>query len=324
MNKCLLGVVAACASLFSIGNVCADQGARYLPLQVGNSWTFQNVQTHGQSTMTVASRSGDFFYLSGFPAKAGGVWATFSGDTLYAWNSAGGSWQGLFRFGAAVGTTYTVSLDNGAWKNVHVKVLEKGANVFQKTLQQSFAGCTRFGFEFPGASGAGIASITFAPDFGPTDWTDTSSPWPALHWIWNAVISGGHFGAVHYSVLESGPVTSYAIAGTDRLKLIKTRAAWRYFYAQHKPGVPAPSIDFSTHTVLVVLAGERPTSGYELEVDFVKWNYPGSTVGVTVVENLPGSPAADGVTSPYMILVLDAKPSWASADWQTADPPDPD
>lgn len=75
---------------------------------------------------------------------------------------------------------------------------------------------------------------------------------------------------------------------------------------RHNPGrsIRMPAIDFSTHSVYLVAAGPRSSTGYELRI--VEVRDEGGQVVVVVQEETPslGDPVAARVTYPFRLISL--------------------
>ncbi|MEB3328444.1 MAG: protease complex subunit PrcB family protein [Candidatus Sericytochromatia bacterium] len=89
----------------------------------------------------------------------------------------------------------------------------------------------------------------------------------------------------------------------ERITLVRDQPAWAALWAQHAPGRPAPSVDFATEQVLVVLR-QHPTGGYALEV--VEACREGDSLTVRVVEHAPGPDEATVqiLTQPWAFVAL--------------------
>ena len=49
-------------------------------------------------------------------------------------------------------------------------------------------------------------------------------------------------------------------------KVVRTTEEWVALWKAHAPERPLPAVDFTTHMVLGVFLGTRPTSGYSVEI----------------------------------------------------------
>ncbi len=93
--------------------------------------------------------------------------------------------------------------------------------------------------------------------------------------------------------------------------VISDQAAWEALWKRHNSNIQPlpvlPQIDFATHQVLAIFAGERPSGGFRiqlLEVSKTPWN--GNTVRVVrfrVVGPAAGTMAAQVISYPYLLTV---------------------
>ncbi|MEJ7609352.1 MAG: protease complex subunit PrcB family protein [Bryobacteraceae bacterium] len=86
--------------------------------------------------------------------------------------------------------------------------------------------------------------------------------------------------------------------------LVRDGHRWKELWDRHtadeEPARPAPSLDFASEMVVAVFAGEKPTSGYSIEVNAVESN--NDELVVSVSERKPGASAMDVVTCPFHIV----------------------
>lgn len=130
---------------------------------------------------------------------------------------------------------------------------------------------------------------------------------------------------VDVEVIEAGPFRALAEGGVSFLelaisqcpavrqpeaRLIRTRAAWRAFLREAGAGTTGPAPDFRRGTVLVILAGERPTGGYRVEIEKVV-EEPGSGDAVRVHYRVAGpaggAVAPGGATYPCAAIAIPKK-----------------
>lgn len=297
-----------------VGVASAQQYQNYLPLKQGNAWTYQNQKWGNEVVQKVASEYYGMYYVEGFLGE--GKWLAYVGNTLYAWNDAAQQWGVLFRFGAPTGTTYPID-QGGLFSNVSVRVDSRTA-VFQDTvMQQNFYNCIRFTFKYATPIfDAGIGSMTFAPGVGLVETTSQSIAGPVQVVLKSAVVGTKRIGLINYTSLEQGAYSQYP-ATAKKVVVINSQTAWDAFYAQHNPGQTPPAVNFAKQTVVAVLAGERPTSGYNISVNLVRWNFPYSGAKVFVTEVTPTTiPVLQVITHPFDVVVLDEKAYSASLSWK--------
>lgn len=288
----------------------ADHYRKYFPLKEGNTWTYQgDVETYLTDTDAWAG----FHFVTGIPGAESGIWVAWSGNTLWAWRASDETWTPLFRFGAAVGTTYTVSLDFPFLANAQFHVKSKSLTWTDPLLGQTFANCVHFVILGQPTSGPG--EYIFAPNRGLVMYAQQIEGGQTNFHLSSAVLNGKDFGLVPMQSMESGAFTGYTAGEPKQVLVINSQAQWEAFYAQHQPGADVPKADFTKQTVLVVLAGQRPTSGYWVEAKRVLWKYPTSAATVQVVEHKPTSFVLQVLTQPYQIVLLDRKVYSITVEW---------
>lgn len=303
------------AVLLSASAAYADHYQQYFPLKKGNSWTYLNQKWGNDATMKVADSYYGIHYVDGL--LGGKMWVGFGGNTLYTWDEDASQWRALFRFGAAVGTKYMYG------SNLQVTVESKSAEVYDSLFDHTFKNCIRFTFQhIPMMFDAGLMEMTFAPNVGLITSASQSIVGPVSTLLKSAVLNGKKLGLISYSALESGSMTGVQISGTNKAFVINTSAAWTNFYKKHKPGATVPAVNFYKNTVLVVLAGNRPTGGYTLGLQYVRWEFPSNTAKVSVVEEKPGAGTVvtQSTTRPFEIVVLDQKVYNVSVKWNVIFP----
>jgi uncharacterized membrane protein len=92
---------------------------------------------------------------------------------------------------------------------------------------------------------------------------------------------------------------------TARRIVVRDVAEWRALWAAHAgPDSPAPAIDFASHMVAAVFAGERSTPGHAIEI--VDAHLAGPILRVVVEERLPGRGAVSAqiIVTPFHIVTL--------------------
>jgi uncharacterized membrane protein len=86
---------------------------------------------------------------------------------------------------------------------------------------------------------------------------------------------------------------------------VKDRAEWEALWIAHAgPGIAAPAIDFGASIIAAAFAGERPTSGYA--IDIVDVTADGQPRRLRVEELVPraGSLAAQVIVTPFHIVAV--------------------
>lgn len=298
-------------ALFVAASVAhADHYRKYFPLKEGNTWTYQgDVETY----VTDVDSWAGMHFVTGIPGAESGLWVAWSGNTLWAWRASDGTWVPLFRFGAGVGTTYTVSLDTPFLANAQFHVKSKSLSWTDPLLGVTFANCVHFVLLGQPTSGPG--EYVFAPNRGLVMYAQQIEGGQTNFHLSSAVLNGKKYGLVSMQTMESGTYTQFQPPQTKQVLVINTQAQWEAFYARHNPGGEVPKADFTKQTILVVLAGERPTSGYSVKAKRVLWNYPTSSATVQVTETKQVSFLLQVLTYPYEILLLDGKVSSVAVEW---------
>jgi len=92
-------------------------------------------------------------------------------------------------------------------------------------------------------------------------------------------------------------------------KIIRDKQSWNNFWQELHPGKPVPPIDFASRQIVVVMLGERPSTGFKLHIDCVKQiKSPDSSrppfTHVDYVEEVPGANCVEAMilTYPYQIV----------------------
>ena len=93
---------------------------------------------------------------------------------------------------------------------------------------------------------------------------------------------------------------------TKREVIVRTPSEWSSLWKAHAPSQSAPAVDFARQTVVGVFLGNRPTSGYSVEVLAAR-----ADNGVVVVEWAetrpdPGDITAQVVTAPFHLVSMPA------------------
>lgn len=94
----------------------------------------------------------------------------------------------------------------------------------------------------------------------------------------------------------------------ERRVVIRDGAAWASLWAEHvagrTPPPQLPAVDFSREMVLGYFWGEKPTSGYGVEITEVVQTAQGLLVRVEVSFPRPGAPVLQVLTQPYHLVRL--------------------
>jgi hypothetical protein len=86
--------------------------------------------------------------------------------------------------------------------------------------------------------------------------------------------------------------------------VVQDDTAWARIWRAHAGETLPPHVDFSTHTVLAVFLGTRPTGGFDVEITGVRQD--GAVTVVEWVERrpAPGQLAAMVLTSPAHVVAV--------------------
>ncbi len=76
---------------------------------------------------------------------------------------------------------------------------------------------------------------------------------------------------------------------------------WRTLHAG-VPGNPAPTVDFNSHSVILVALGQRRTGGYSVSIDHVNRSGDGAVVTYTATSPGQGCMTTQMITSPVLII----------------------
>lgn len=90
----------------------------------------------------------------------------------------------------------------------------------------------------------------------------------------------------------------------SRQVVVQDETAWYTLWREHAGESLPPAVSFSTHTVLAVFLGTRPTGGFDVEIRRVRRD--GEVTVVEWVERRPGpgEVAAQVITSPVHIVAV--------------------
>ncbi len=111
-----------------------------------------------------------------------------------------------------------------------------------------------------------------------------------------------------FTELLSGVQSGHPLAGSGGTTVVTDAASWSAFWTQHAsfifPSPPPPTVDFSQHAVLAVFAGARPSSGYAIAIDEVR--YARTTLQVNSTENAPGAGCGvlTVITFPFQFVTI--------------------
>lgn len=118
--------------------------------------------------------------------------------------------------------------------------------------------------------------------------------------------------AVAHSLGDGLAVSFSTVArgGVSRVKqpldaVVRTREEWAALWARHVgPAAAAPTVDFSAEMVVAVFAGERPTTGFDLEITRVLSTDRGLQVAYRERTPPPGALVRPVLTAPFHVIRL--------------------
>lgn len=97
---------------------------------------------------------------------------------------------------------------------------------------------------------------------------------------------------------------SSAIVDSAR-HVVRDSTAWTALWAMHAgPGTSSPHVDFATDMVVAAFAGERPSSGYAIEIVDARHDAPSLTVVVEETQPPRDTVAAQMIVTPFHIVTL--------------------
>jgi hypothetical protein len=84
---------------------------------------------------------------------------------------------------------------------------------------------------------------------------------------------------------------------------------WKRLHADRGSVPDRPDVDFGEKVVVAIVLGQRPTSGYSVEVDAVLASADGGAMQVTFTETVPGDGCivTQALTSPYVLATVEAQ-----------------
>src|SRR5690349_8171962 len=104
-----------------------------------------------------------------------------------------------------------------------------------------------------------------------------------------------------------------------RRMLVRGADEWRALWALHAgPDAELPQVDFASRLVAAAFAGERPSSGYGIEIVGTSDASNGVTLGVNERRPAPGTVAAQIITFPFHMVTL---PRTVDVRWVDAGTP---
>ena len=123
------------------------------------------------------------------------------------------------------------------------------------------------------------------------------------------VTHNGHAMQILFTTIAQGTSSGYQNA--DQL-IIDTVGQWEQLWQEHTsdviPPLKTPQIDFAKNLVIAIFSGEKPTSGYQVEIVSVETEtMPDCDEARLIVQvnyGFPGLVAQDAITHPYHMIQL--------------------
>ncbi len=111
---------------------------------------------------------------------------------------------------------------------------------------------------------------------------------------------------VNYEILEQG---TYSGKKDMVAQLITSQQEWEQLWKKHVsvlvPQPPVPEIDFETHVMAVIFAGEKMSGGYAVVVKDVSVELDDVIVKYRLTEPQPNSFTIQVITQPYAMLKIE-------------------
>ena len=114
---------------------------------------------------------------------------------------------------------------------------------------------------------------------------------------------------IHFTTIARGTDSGYQSASQ---MVINNSERWSNLWQQHtyntEPPPPVPRVDFTSYSVVAVFAGEKPTSGYSVEILSAETSgsqtLDQSAIAITVQHRQPkaGDFVTEALTYPYHII----------------------
>lgn len=107
--------------------------------------------------------------------------------------------------------------------------------------------------------------------------------------------------SVTFETIAQGEFSSIT---RSREVVIKNGDDFNNLFQEMGKGITPPKVDFSTQMVIGIFLGNRPTSGYGVEITNISIDLDGKIVTVQAVENVPpqGTTVLQLITNPYHII----------------------
>jgi hypothetical protein len=93
-----------------------------------------------------------------------------------------------------------------------------------------------------------------------------------------------------------------------RTVAVRTAVEWATLWREHGGAAGMPDVDFARSTILAVFLGTRPTAGYSVEITSIETVKTELMVTWRELPPPPGALTAQMLTSPFVIVRVDAHP----------------
>lgn len=116
---------------------------------------------------------------------------------------------------------------------------------------------------------------------------------------------------IHFSLIEQGSAAmtsegyTFAVASNQN----DWSSLYAMIHAHRLPQPEPPRVDWSTHMVVFVAAGWKPSAGYRVDISKIEQSQQALNVFVVLTEPPSGSVVATVMTQPYAIAVVEKSTS---------------
>ena len=109
---------------------------------------------------------------------------------------------------------------------------------------------------------------------------------------------------LHFRVLHSGSNARYQ-GSIRNMTYVPMAEAYQNVWKQMIGETPAPEVDFSREAVVFIIAGQRPTGGYKVDVKSVAREGDTLVVDAPVTAPSPDMMVTQAFTSPFAVVAVD-------------------
>lgn len=124
---------------------------------------------------------------------------------------------------------------------------------------------------------------------------------PFMQWLIVPMLAAAVGAGIPFTTVAKGDASEQE---TVRQATARTPAEWQALWKDHSLSGKLPSVDFTSNMVVGVFLGEKPSTGYEVEI--VGARLDGETLVVEYVQRQPrrGMMAAQILTEPFHLVAL--------------------